>query len=251
MRKDSWACSAAAGIGAAFGLFARWLQQINIFEEGTGLATPGALSSRMYVLVCVLAAAVLAYLLLRVRRRMAPPPEQLELLSSGRLFPILMGISGVLAAAGSVLIFFLGKHDALSAILAVLGLLAALGIGLYPLALRYAEQGCVLCTAPILFSCFWFILLYKDNISDPVLWHYAPVMVTVAAAILAWFYMAGFAFCQPRPLVSAFSSYYAAILCVTILPDGRPVGETLILISFALSLAVLAWHTLYSLSEQQ
>ncbi|MDO4749251.1 MAG: hypothetical protein Q4A39_00235, partial [Eubacteriales bacterium] len=251
MQKQAWTCCGTVGICAAFGIFARWLQNINIYEKGTGLAVAGAFTSKMLIFVCLMTAAALLYQVLRLRRQMQVKPETIIVPSSGRVLTVFMAISGLLAALGAGLILLQEDGGMLRTILALLGFLAAFGLALYPQALKHPEWGCVLCAAPVIFTCFWFIVYYKETAVDPVLWHFAPFILTLAVCILAFFYMAGFAFGKPRPFRAVFFALYAAFFCLTVLPDVHPLGEILLQLSFTLAFMTLAWHLVFALSAPQ
>ena len=84
-----------------------------------------------------------------------------------------------------------------------------------------------------LFMCFWLIASYKTFASDPVVWHYAPRLLAICASVLAFFYLAGYPYGKPKPLMAVFFSNFSALLFIITLADDFSLGKQLLSLSCA------------------
>jgi hypothetical protein len=249
MQKEAWLSVAAAAVFGSFGLFVRWLQLLNVFEADTGLARPGSFLNWAVALLCIAAAAVFLFQVRRLRRYQAPTEPAAAFYSRKQPFQMLMLVSGVLAAAGAVLMFRQG--DLLTKILALLGLLAAACLAFYPEAKSRGELGCLIAAVPVLFFCFWLIVSYKENADDPVLWDYAIEILAIASSSLAFYYMAGYLFYRAKPMRTVYFVLLAAFFCTMTLVDRRGLGASLILAASGLSFFVLGWILIRNLRPKE
>ncbi|MEA4895774.1 MAG: hypothetical protein VB064_11000, partial [Oscillospiraceae bacterium] len=85
------------------------------------------------------------------------------------------------------------------------------------------------------------IASYKYSASDPVIWHFAPRLLTISSTVLAFYYIAGFVFNKPRPLASLYFSLLGTFLCLTVLADSYPLGEQLITVGFLAAMTLLSF----------
>jgi hypothetical protein len=246
MRKDIWFYMAPPAILGSFGLFARWLQVLNVFDTETGLARPGAFLSWLVALLCLAAVFVLLFSVLRLRRYRAPV-EPVAAFHGGRLFRLLMSASALLTAVGVALFFLHG--DILTRILALLGLAAAGGLLFYPSAPKWGDLGCLIATMPILFFSFWLIVFYKENAADPVLWDYAPEVLAIATSALAFYYLAGYLYYRAKPFRAIYFDLLAAFFCVVVLADRHSTGNFLVFGGAALAFFTLGWVLLQNLAS--
>lgn len=83
-------------------------------------------------------------------------------------------------------------------------------------------------------GCFWLVLYYHSNSRDPVVLRYCWVLLCLMAAILAFYYQAGFSFDRPRPLRALACSMTAAVYAFTALPDSGSLPQTLLLLAIGL-----------------
>ena len=84
---------------SAFGFALRWAQNISIFDEETHLAAPGAMTSRLLVVVSIAAVAVFAARLLPLSGCPMGAEPASDVRGDGRAYKLLCLLSGVLVAA--------------------------------------------------------------------------------------------------------------------------------------------------------
>ena len=103
MRKDKLFLIGVTGVSGAFALFVRWLQNLSIFDAGTGLAKPGAVISWILVLLCIAAAAVQFLLILRSYNRPCAAVQVLSANGVNVLIRIITFALAVLSLIGAAL----------------------------------------------------------------------------------------------------------------------------------------------------
>ena len=237
---------------AAFGGFLRWLQNQVSFEKDTGLAVRGSIWPYMLALWLVVGAVYLAVVVIRMqgKGRVRLPltfddafrPEVLAV-------PVLSLVFGlVMLVGGLMLILRTPLAEPQRKLLMILGAIAVLTGMSYPVyLLRAGEEDPpsvlrpVLGTFPIVLFAFWLIVSYKMHIVNPTITSYAPEILTIAAAAIAFFRLAGFAFESPKPGRALFWGSYASFLCLLGMADSRYTGEQLLLIAAAGMLLLQVW----------
>lgn len=247
MHKESRNIIAVALIGGAFSFFFRWLQNTAIFDPETGLAQRNSAISWLLILLCIAVALVQLVLTNRARGDVSAQASENLFYTEHKLLRYLyILLAGLTALAG--LLFFIGAlrseqgaRDVLRIILAIL----ALGTGaslLYLVCKKTMDNAarCLCCAVPVLFNCFWLIVCYKDNAVDPVIWRFCMQILAIVAAILAWYYIAGFAFGSPKKKHTIFACQIAAYLSILVLSDSFRRSEKLLLLAPGLLLLLVA-----------
>lgn len=79
-------------------------------------------------------------------------------------------------------------------------------------------------------GCFWLIIYYHSNSRDAVVLRYGWILLCLMAAILAFYYQAGFAFDRVRPLRAQAFSMAGAIYAFTALPAADDFTEMFLLL---------------------
>jgi len=78
---------------------------------------------------------------------------------------------------------------------------------------KYNETYGMLTAVPVLWACFWLIIVFKDYTSDPIRMHYVFYLFAVVCTILALFYIAGFAYNVIKVKFTLFFTLCAMFLC--------------------------------------
>ena len=86
-----------------------------------------------------------------------------------------------------------------------------------------------LSVAPIVFMCFWLILLYKQNASNPILLSYCYYCLAVIFSSLSFYFTAGFVFSKPAPGKAVFSYLASIFFCLVTMADDHALSIKLIL----------------------
>ena len=244
MRKESFLLIGTAVVGGAFGFFVRWLQLSTAFEPTTGLTRGGAAASRILIALCIVVAAVQLLYTLRARDRLpeAPGPEFFE--GGSAVYRFFCAAMGLLTAVGGVLLLIgavRGSGGALAFFLALLAAFAGLCMTALSLsATAGVPMRCLCCTAPVLFLCFWMIVTYKENASNPAIWSFCMRILAIAANALGWFYLAGLAYGKPKSAALYFFCQLAPFLSILCLADSVSLGTKLALLCPSLLLLAAA-----------
>jgi hypothetical protein len=260
MRNTSLVTCCITCVFGAFGAFFRWLLDLTGFEKDTGLYISGNIWSYALVAACIGVAAVLLVMVLdlKMKKKLTLPEDYSAALggSTPLYRPFYIGLAAMMAI-GSLMLVFSASKDAypiLQFLLAVLGVLAAVGFILVAAATHRKRQpplNCLGSTLLIILFCFWLIVSYRENAASPVVWGYAMEVLALACALIAFYYIASVPFGKPKPFSAIFFSQLGAFLCLVTLPDGRCTGQQIMLISTAGMLLFLSWMLIANLRPKE
>lgn len=259
MRKRALSICCTVCVLGAFGTFCRWLQNMTAFEADTGLYLTGNIWGQAMT-VLMLAAVVILFLSISHMKRLG--------LAAGRTFEHALGNNtafhkpvgifiAVLMVVGSMALVFTaddGFYPLLLRILALLGILSALGFLIMASCARTPTDPAIACfgsALPIFLGCFWLIISYREDASTPVIWSYAPEILALACSLMAFYYIAGFAFGRPRPYAAIFFSGLGACFCIATLPDERLMALQIMFIAMAAMQLYLLWGTVANLRTRE
>lgn len=237
---------------AAFGGFLRWLQNQASYEAETGLAVRGSIWPIAAAIWLVVGAIYFAAVVSRIqgKGRVRLPLKFADAFRPEHvLIPAASLVCGlVMLVGGALLVLRTPLDEPQRKLLQVLGGIAILTGVSFPLyLLRAGEEDppsvvrTVLGTLPIALFAFWLIVSYKMHIVDPTVSKYAVEIITISAAAVAFFRMAGFVFESPKPGRALFWGSWAAFLCMMSLSDSRYFSEQLLLASAAGMLLLQVW----------
>ena len=260
MRKLALTITCTACVFSAFGVFCRWLQNMTAFEEN-GLYKTGSLWGAVLLLLCIAAAAVLLGFTVYFRRNLglASPPDMGVALAGRTLLHRAVQVLVVLIMlAGCVLLLFTAPDaeapagmdfTGLLRVLALLGILAAAGFA--GITVRAGEETpeasprqagfCLASALPIAFCCFWLIVSYRQDAITSVVWSYAPEILAIACSLLAFYFVAGYAYGRARPFSALFFCELGAVMCFVTLPDERLIAMQLMFVGMAGMQLFLGW----------
>lgn len=250
MRKTAFKLCGFILVMGIFSAFIRWLQRINAFEPETGLAVTG--SPYGYAVAgFILLFAILLLVLVRRLSGLRFDGRFPQIYAQGIPFAVILaGLVGALTALGGVLTLLRAVGSSKTIFDLILGLFALLcAAGMASLIIASAKpgkrkNGVFGAVSTVFFLCYWLIAAYKYSAADPVLWHFAPRLLSICALVLACYFHAGFVFKKPKPLAALYFSGLAVFLCITVLADTYPSGEQLITLGFAALLTLLSFAQL-------
>ena len=242
MQNEAYKLTGFTAVASALGFLLRWLQNMNIIDEETGLALRGAPISAVLVgLILVMALILIGYTVYLRRYDASVVPE--EALGSqsflftvfGVVVAVLLAISGgvQLLQAGSMLWPVTHRLCGFGTLIGALGTLILVTGASQP---EKAGARRVASALVILFGALWLITVYKDAAADPVIWRFAIEVLAVCTALIAFFYLAGYHFGEPKPLVTVFFCYFAGFLCVMSAIDEHTLAESICYAASALML---------------
>lgn len=246
-----------AGLGA-FGMFFRWLQNQTAFDTDTGLNEPGVINV-LVVLVILIAAAVLLLKLRSISKAGLVLPNSVYEAFRGRtvVYPVVIWLIGILMAAGGAITLSNVQFDALKtpmSIVAVLGILSGLSFPMICTAARRRfSPGLVslLMTLPIVMFCVWLVASYKQHATNPVVWAYSIEILAICAAIIAFFYTAGYPYGRAQPEKAVFWAALGAFFCFMTLADTRYAGEQILFLGAGAELLMEIWMIVSNVKPEQ
>ena len=239
MQKEAWTYSLTGAVLGAFGLLLRWLQREMIIDE-TGLPVRHAAISVLLVLFLIAAAAALWVLSGRLGgdRSAGEPEDALRVRSP--IPTVLLGVAGV-AALGGALLMVVGGGSAFLRVAALVGVTAAAVLALYPSLPRWGSFGAGLSLLPVLFFALWLIVGYKDNAVNPIVWDYGMLILAISAALFAAYRLCGYLFYRIRSRRTVFACALAVMLCLCVLMDDISMGVRILLAGWAIGYGTICW----------
>jgi len=232
-----------------FGAFLRWAQLGKIIDPDTLLAAPDSPWSYALIAFLVFSIALIALWLRPLRRYTSPQTYPEAFARNLPVYTILAVIIGLVMAVGGAMtivrsVTIKTSYSVFELLLGVLAFPAAASIAAFIVNANKSGKktgGGSSTVFIVIFLCFWLIAAYKYSAADPVIWHFALRLLAVSAAILAFYYIAGFVFGKPRAQKSLFFSLLAVLLCTVSLADSYPMGEQLLVLSVDASLLLLSF----------
>ncbi len=258
MNKRSLEISCYVCGAGAFGVFFRWLQVMMAFDEA-GLNEKSAFNV-LVPLVIVAAAWLFLRFLNQIRaERLYVSKEYCEALyNPGKLFTAARWAAGGIMAVGALVLFIAAETDVDAELVRVLAILAFVSGVTYPVVLgaaNYDELAHVpmlrfFMLLPVLCYSLWLIISYKQNSYNSVPWDYAIEMLSIIAAILAYFRVMGFAFFVPDGRKIVFAVMMCAMLSIMNLADGRYMGMQIIIFGTAVQMTLYNWVLIMNLKKR-
>lgn len=235
---------------SCFGFVVRWVQNMSIYEENSGLPIRGAASSYILVLLSLAVIGIICFIAFRLSGFALKHEEASCIRSSDPLFRIFGSAAALLVfAAGVLLVLNIEKEifPQLRTILGALALFSGLSL-LYSANVGKERAGNAIdsffAIVPILFACYWLIVSYKDHSSNPYLWQFGIEIIAIALSTQTLYLIAGFCFGKARPGQTIALCAISAFFCLMCLGDSRPLAYQLALAGLALFFLA----TLFSLS---
>lgn len=250
MRKQAVTYCITAMILGAFALMLRWLQCSMIFKPGTDLAVAGSPVSYLMALVIVVVPLVLWRLSRQSGIKAATKEPDAALSRPNLAAGALLGLAALVAALGAVLLFFQTGNMELK-IAALLGLLAAPVLMLYPSLPGWGGIGSAFSLIPVAFYALWMIVIYKEHAVNPVLWSFAVEILSVAAGLYAFFQLSAYLFYSAKPRKALFACGLATVYGMIALADSSLLSVKLLHGSWCVAMMVMAWILLSNVPEEE
>lgn len=228
MRKSAVAISILAMIAGVIGCLLRLTEIRYGFEEVTGFARSNySVTVTLAVLsVIVIIGAVIVGVVLTGRMK-AVDEFTRAFAPKSVLYIVTSLVLGCVWLIADILHYLqLNKSGALTvldAIFLLLSLLSALSLIVVAMGAYKGKSGgglLLLSMVPSLFYCFWLIVLYKNNASNPVVLQYSYESLAIAAAALSSYFVAGFVFKKAVTGKTIFSFIVTIFFCTLVLADS-------------------------------
>jgi len=248
MRISSFFMPFFALVSGAAGFYLRLTELLNIIDTRTGLAQRGARES--YVLIALCVVFLILSLLFSIRasvKRQAPRGFDNAYGTDPLTYPfsfILVGIAWLGATVKHFFDFYsAGSIPMTELYFSILSALAAISVACFAIEMFQdprRKMVYALSIVPSLFMCFWLIVLYRRNATNPVLISYVYQSLAVISSSLAFYFTSGFVYGKPAPGKTIFAYLVAIFFCFVTLADGHSLAVSVI---FA---ALIATNTIYS-----
>lgn len=254
-KKPLMFCGLTAMMGI-FGAFLRWLQNMQGFETGNGLPIT---YSPWHFVVLIYLVGFAAWLLWYLRREKsnAQPAAYPEVFACNSkffkagavVFSLLMAVSAIVTLIG-VVTAAPEERSVFDLILGLFGIVCAICFMSFINGTRgkNVRNGGFAGIVIVIFYCYRLISTYKTFASDPVTWHFAIQIMSVAACLLAFYYVSGFAYGSPKMLPTVYFCHLGAFLAIISCADNVPLGLTLIAVATAGMLLLISYAQLYNMA---
>ena len=247
--KSATYCIATVIMGA-FSLLLRWLQCSAIFSDKTDLAVAGAPVSFMMGAVLVLVPIALWRLSRMVGMNEASREPDEALVNHHFSVGALLGVAALVAALGAVLLFFQSGSMHMK-LVALLGLLAAPVVMLYPMLPGWGGVGAAFSLLPVAFYSLWMVVIYKENVVNPVLWRFAVLILAVAAGLYALFQLSAYLFYSAKPRKALFACGLATVYGMIALADSVMLSVKILLAGWCVALGTMSWILLVNIPREE
>lgn len=244
MQNEAYKLTGFTAVISALGFLLRWLQNMNIIEKDTGLAVRGAAISGLVVALIVIVAVVLIGYTVYLRRYDVSVVPEEALAGHNFLFTVFGVVVVLLLAAGGVMQLLQAGSMTWPVAHRICGIGALAGaLGTLLLVNGMADPAKagvrrVAASLVVLFGALWLITVYKDAAADPVIWRFAIEILAVCSALIAFYYLAGYQFGDPKPMITIFFCYFGAFLCVVSAIDEHTLADSVCYAASALMLFV-------------
>ena len=255
MQKNAVTATVTTLIICIFGAFLRWLQNMNMFEEDTGLVVPHAATSAAFVVFSLAMFAVMAGMILLWLRRWGRPQDAEILFRVSSPIPAALTwlLCAVMVLCGIALMFSAGSSR-LPMFQRLLGAAAIVAGAAFPFLPGRILGGASPLGKPAavylpLFYCFWMVCAYLVNTDNPVLWTYALEIVALAATAAAFYYMGGVFYGRGTATAALIMSQIAAYLDIVLLSDSLRTVFRAMLAASGLMLLLMEYVMISNLKE--
>jgi len=224
------------------GYYLRLLELWSVFEvqpSGSPLPRTGAGITYTLILVTVVFLLLVFLFAYNARRRHASPPGFQNAFGTEPLtYPFIFLAAG-LAWLGATVKYFIDLN-ALGAIplpeifFSALSALSAISIALFAVEMYQdprRKSTLALSIIPTIFMCFWLIMFYSRNSSNPVLLSYCYQCLAIVSSTLGFYFTSGYIYNKPAPGRTIFAYLAAIYFCFVTLADNHSISIKMIFIT--------------------
>jgi len=234
-----------AGIG---GFYLRLSEQLNVFDPVTGLPDRNAATTSWLIALSItFTLLILVFAISASARHKAEKGFESAFGTDPFAYPIIMTLIGIAWLVGTYIYFAdLNAQGTLAAnavYFIIASALSAISVVLFAIEMYQDSRRkapFALSVVPTIFMCFWLILLYRQNASNPILLSYVYQCIAIVATALSFYFTSGFLYGKPAPGKSIFMYYVAIYFCAVSLADDIHMGIRIIYC------ALIATNVVYS-----
>jgi len=235
-------------LAGAAGFYLRLMERWDVFDHRTGLPERGAgLTIALISFTIAFLVFILVFSISTSRRHKVPRGFENAFGTDPLTYPLIFTLIGVVWLAGTLMNFFelrsSGVLQSTDIYFTALSAMAAVSVALFAIEMYQDSRRkttFALSIVPTLFMCFWLILIYRQNASNPVLLDYSYQCLAIIASALGFYFTSGFLYEKPAPGCAIFSYYTSIFFCFITLADNHPLSIRLI---YAALIAVNIIHS--------
>ena len=218
MRISAFFMPLFAMIAGIIGIYLRLSERWSVFDVRTGLAERGAGATYILIGFSVFYLSLVLLFAIRASKRHEPRRGFEKAFGTGQLsYPSIFFIIGLVWLSATVTrlidLAATGPLQTTEIYFSVLSILSSISVTFFAIEMYQGSKRKVsyfLSVVPTVFACFWLILIYRENASNPVLLSYAYYCLAIIAATLGFYFTSGFVYDKPSTGMAIFT-YYAAI----------------------------------------
>jgi hypothetical protein len=221
------------------GFYLRVSELLNVFDPFTGLPERGATTSLgLIILSVVFLLIILIFTIFVAVRHQSPKGFENAFGTDPLFYPIMFVIIGIVWLVGTYMFFAdlrtAGALHIIDVCFAVLSAISAVCITFFAIEMfqdSRRKTPYTLSIVPTVFMCFWLILLYRQNASNPILLSYVYQCLAIVSAALSFYFTSGFLYDKPAPGKAVFTYFATIYFCTVTLADSHPLSIRLIFCS--------------------
>lgn len=240
-----------------FGAFLRWLQNMQSFETTSKLPITNSPWHFIVLIYMVGFAVLLLWYVLRMKNSVQPMKYPEVFACDSKFWNIGAIFFSLLMATSAVIIIFdvvtAEERSIFDLTLGMFGIICAICYFSFINGTRgkNTRNGGFAGTVIVIFYCYQLIATYKTFASDPVTWHFAIQIISVAACLLAFYYVAGFANGSPKMMSTIYFCHLGAFFAIITCADKITLGVTLLAIATAGMLLLISYAQLSNITLTQ
>jgi len=233
------------GIG---GFYLRVSERLNVFDPATGLPARNAETTFVLISLSVSFIIVMIIFAISASAKNKPPRGFENAFGTDPVaYPIIFTLIGIVWLIGTYLFYaernMLGPIATIDIYFIASSAIAAISTTFFAIEMfqdSRRKAPYALSVIPTVFLCFWLILVYRQNASNPVLLEYIYKCLALITTALSFYFTSGFLYGKPAPGKAIFAYYTAIYFCIVTLADNHPLSVRLIYC------ALIAVNTIHS-----
>lgn len=215
------------------GYFLRVSELLNVFDPTTGLPERGAETTTWLIALSIIfMLSILIFAIITSARHKALPGFENAFGTDPLHYPIFFTLIGIVWLVGTLMYFIdINASTAIDIYFIAFSAISAISVTVFAIQMYQNSSRRApyfFNVIPALFMCFWLVLMYRQNASNPVLLSYVYQCLAIVASALSFYFTAGFLYGKPAPGKSIVAYNAAIFFCAVTLADNHPLGIRLI-----------------------